>query len=532
MNKSKLALAVVATLCALSSTATYAASFTKDANKTDIAQFNKKHGVVTERNYVLQADYMLQSGTAPTKDRPVTCLDFPWGKNINLGADEANLCSDDLSDTTIDVVYFYHPAWIEMMPSLGEAYKFARDSIELANEGMAENTNIKVKLVGFEAPDFTGYKEAVYDFYMALYGELPDQDEYNAIPSPLNFTHHAPTWYEEADGTGSRVKHVGLDDYMQNSTYFFDYAKKYGMEGSNFKVGALMNRLGADHYAFGRPREENIDPGESVLCGFGGGQGSFLMLDQDSKLGGSCPNVFTHEFGHGLKASHEEEYGVSNEWYSGRAYSCDQKATVMHSIASQSNHLFFSSPDTVRNGEVCGVDDKANNAWYVEKSGPLMANTREKMAINGSTWFASGSISADEDAGTVSFKVMRDGDLSEPTSVKVFIDGAVTDNLLRQDFINVAFPAGGNESTVTVSIVNNESTEDNRDLVAELVLPVEMSIGTQGKMSIALVNDDQEETPTTPTTPTPEPKPESSGGGSLGFISLLLLAAVGRLRKA
>ncbi len=523
MRKSNLALAVVATLCALSSTA-FATSFTKGATQADIERYNKVHGSVSGRNYVLQAN------SAPSADREVTCVDFAWGKNVNIS--DPSQCSDDMGDTTIDVVYFYHPSWVKTQPSLGEAYKFARDSIALANEGMAENTNIKVKLVGFEEPDFSGYKEAVYDYYMALYGEVLVKEDYDMIPSPLNFSHHGPTWFEDADSTGARVKHEGLDGYMQNSIYFFDTAQREGIDGDNFKVGALMARLGADHYVFGREREVDIDPSEAALCGFGGGQGSFLMLNQDSKLDGSCPNVFTHELGHGLKASHEAEAGVNNQWYSGRAYTCDQKVTVMHSIASQSNHLFFSSPDTVRNGEVCGVDDKANNAWYVDKSGPLMANTRDKMAINGSTWFASGSIKAGEDAGSVSFTVMRDGDLSAATSVKVFIDGAVTDNLLTKDFINVPFPVGANESTVTVSIVNNDSTDANRTLVAELVLPVEMSLGSQAKMNIAIENEDQEVTPPTPPTPEPEPKPESSGGGSLGFISLLLLAAVGRFRRS
>ncbi|MGL5358464.1 MAG: GlyGly-CTERM sorting domain-containing protein, partial [Shewanella sp.] len=67
---------------------------------------------------------------------------------------------------------------------------------------------------------------------------------------------------------------------------------------------------------------------------------------------------------------------------------------------------------------------------------------------------------------------------------------------------------------------------------AELVTPRLLAVDKdKGTISITIKNDDEKPvTPPTPPTPTPTPD-KSSGGGTMGYLSLLLLAAVRLFRK-
>ncbi|WP_040572023.1 GlyGly-CTERM sorting domain-containing protein [Shewanella benthica] len=492
----------------------FATSFTEDAapsvvqmylNSTSNGKINRAYSTPRSLN-----------ATADSSEPLITCLDFPWGAFENAINDG---CSPvDINNKTIDVLYFYHPTWADVMPSLGEAYKFARDSVELANMTFGATSETKVRLVGFEQPTFDGYRAK----YHTIFGDLITDGWIDDIPVDLDFTYFSPS---HLDANGDIVR--GLDDFLQGSIYLAGHQDAIDADAVPAN-GALLQRLGADYYAWGRLREVEFNDGaESSLCGAGGGELSILMLDENSVIDGSCPNTFTHELGHTLQADHEE--GKTQSSYTrARAMKCDGNFGVMGSIASSSNNKHFSSPDISVNGEVCGTEDSANNAWYVDKSTPYVASASPEMNIVGMVGFANLDVTASESDNSVSFYVMRDGDLTVETSVKVFIDGAVTGGLLEQDFIHVDFASGESEKLVSVTIIDNTTTTDNAQLTAELVLPVELSLsGNKSKMDIIITNDDQEVV----TPPAPKPETGDSGGGAFGWLSIFGLGLIAIRRK-
>lgn len=496
----------------------FATSFTKDADPSVVQMYlNSTSNGKISRAYSTPRSL---NATADSSEPLITCLNFPWGafkEAINDG------CSPvDVNNKTIDVLYFYHPTWADVMPSLGEAYKFARDSVELANMTFGATSETKVRLVGFEQPTFDDYRAK----YLTVYGDLVADGWLDDIPVDLDFTYFSPS---HPDANGDVVR--GLDSLLQGSIYLAGVQGAIDADAVPAN-GALLQRLGADYYAWGRLREVEFNDGiEATLCGSGGGQLSILMLDKNSVIDGSCPNTFTHELGHTLEADHEEGKTYSH-FTRARAMKCDGNFGVMGAFSSSSKHKHFSSPDIYVNGEVCGTEDSANNAWYVDESTPYVAGTYPEMNIVGTTGFADLEVTASESDGTVSFYVMRDGDLTVETSVKVFIDGAVTGGLLEQDFIHVDFASGESEKLVSVTIIDNTTTTDNAQLTAELVLPVELSLsGSKSKMNIIITNDDQEVVTPPVTPPTPKPETGDSGGGAFGWLSIFGLALIAIRRK-
>jgi hypothetical protein len=190
----------------------------------------------------------------------------------------------------------------------------------------------------------------------------------------------------------------------------------------------------------------------------------------------------------------------------------------------------FSSPNFTVDGSVCGDESKMNNAKQVSIVAPYIANSFDSMDVIGDVWFSSNAITASESESAIKIEVTRNGDLTKTASAKVFIDNGY--KLLSNDFIDVTFNSGESVKVITLNVINNDSTDANPSLVAELVTPMSLAVAQdKAKLNIVITNDD--------VAPPPLPVPvvveltpdNSSGGGSLGFLSLIALGFVRVFRK-
>lgn len=428
---------------------------------------------------------------ADAENAEINCKPYPRGKYSQTLVQDCTTVPVDLSKTVADVIFFYHPRWMEQMPSKGQAFKAIREEIATTNRVFAQNTPAQLKLVAFEEPTFAGYR----DFEVALYGgeekyqellavgldEVPNSfDAYNNRSS--SYTYQGEKWTKYYYGA------EGMLNLSWNYLPFY-LSGRMGIETLPEDTKMLLD-YSPDIEIYGRLAEPEYSDFEKTLCGSAG----FNAAQLTSHGVNTCPNTVVHEIGHVYLADHDLAHrNTDNIAKFKRATDspCDGGYTVMTWQSSPDTKLYYSSPEVIVNGSVCGDE-------------------------------------------SLSFVVSRNGDLSKSASVKVFIDNAVT--LLDSDFIDVKFAAGESTKSVVVSIIDNASTAENSSLVAELVTPRLLKV-TGSTMAITINNDDvlpvvtpptTSTTPTTPTTPEPE---SSSGGGSLGYISLVFLALARRLRK-
>ncbi|MBW0278514.1 hypothetical protein B4O99_02990 [Shewanella xiamenensis] len=471
---------------------------------------------------------------ADAENAEINCKPYPRDKYSQTLVQDCTTVPVDLSKTVADVIFFYHPRWMEQMPSKGQAFKAIREEIATTNRVFAQNTPAQLKLVAFEEPTFAGYR----DFEVALYGgeekyqellavgldEVPNSfDAYNNRSS--SYTYQGEKWTKYYYGA------EGMLNLSWNYLPFY-LSGRMGIETLPEDTKMLLD-YSPDIEIYGRLAEPEYSDFEKTLCGSAG----FNAAQLTSHGVNTCPNTVVHEIGHVYLADHDLAHrNTDNIAKFKRATDspCDGGYTVMTWQSSPDTKLYYSSPEVIVNGSVCGDESTMNNAKQISLAAPFVANIMDEMDVIGDVWLGDTPVIVSESDESLSFVVSRNGDLSKSASVKVFIDNAVT--LLDSDFIDVKFAAGESTKSVVVSIIDNASTAENSSLVAELVTPRLLKV-TGSTMAITINNDDvlpvvtpptTSTTPTTPTTPEPE---SSSGGGSLGYISLVFLALARRLRK-
>lgn len=469
---------------------------------------------------------MLQNGDS--ENREIDCSTYPlrnYASNFGCSA-----FIPDYSHTEADVLFFYHPKWANKQKSIGQAYKAIKSEIDKANAIFAKNTPVKLRLVGFEQPTFSGYR----DFEKARWGqELFDElVALGAIdvPNSIDFSTALSNDSTKTDGTTI----IGLDTMLGYSSSYVNSAFKGDVDPAILPNDAsLMYRYGSDIDSWGRLQETETSPNESSVCGFAGNNRAVLLLSANTLTSSHCPLVLTHEIGHVYLANHDiahkGDIGSEHVLTRAAAAPCGNSHTVMYYASVKGLKEIFSSPDAFIDGDVCGDERTMNNAKMVTITAPFVANISNTMEVYGDVWFSSEAINTSESAKQFTITVQRNGDLTKPTSVKMFIDNGYL--LLDKDFIDVQFANGVDTQTVTFNIIDNTSTTANPTLLAELVTPLQLSVSKdKASISIDIVNDDVEITP--PVTPpvTPPADSNSSGGGSLGLLSLFGMLLLRRLR--
>lgn len=485
--------------------------------------------LVAQSMAIYNAPLLMQNGDSENAE--VTCKDYSMG-NFH----DQSTCADypiDLSDTTADIVFFYHPNWSEKQKSLGQAYKAAKTEIAKANEIFGKNTPVKLRLVGFEQPTFAGYRDfeiayfgqEKYDNLVALgYDEFPNSVDMNTINSATVYN---------ADGS----PRYGLDFLLTAANSFVSRVYSGKVDSSILPSDANKQyRYGADITIWARLPDLKNSPTESQFCGAAGNNSATVLLGSDTLNSNHCPLVITHEIGHIYKADHElahkgTEISNGKEVLRTRATAapCGNSHTIMYYASVSGLKQTFSSPDAIIDGEVCGDEKTMNNAKQISITAPFVANIANRMDVLGDVWFSSDSVVVSESADKLSFIVERNGDVTKSASVKVFIDDGY--KYLDNDFIDVEFAIGESKKTVSLNVIDNNLTTENPNLIAELVTPLQLAISpVNDKLTITVTNDD---VPVVipPVTPEKPDTPKSSGGGSMGFVSLLLLAITRRLRN-
>ncbi|MBE8233242.1 MAG: hypothetical protein HAW67_05850 [Endozoicomonadaceae bacterium] len=468
------------------------------------------------------------------EDNPhIDCKTFHSGIFSTRVTYPRELCQEldiDLNNNQLDYMFFYHPKWMTEQVSPGQAYKFAVQQVAMANEAFNAVNGIQLNMVGFEQPTFEGYRDFDKIRFEGFYDELLEGG-YQEFPLVVDFdVIHSPT-YEilDANGVGTGNTKHGFDRFIQTATEMTRYVLSGDFELNQIpRDSQLLLKTGSDIYSWGRlPEPEYNDGADSEICGIGGGAYSLLMLESDSVNRTRCQGTLTHEIGHGLNASHNEGHqATGTRWARARAVPCGDANTIMH-YANASNRLDkFSSPNLQVNGEVCGNEVSADNARQVELSVPFASNYRPTMKVYGDVWFANGDIDVSENDDSVTFNLQRNGDLTKPTTVKVFIDNGYT--LLASDFIEVAFSSGESAKALTLNVINNDSTAANPELTASLVLPLQLSLtDDKNEVTVVITNDDTPPKPLEP--PVVKPEEKKSSGGAVFW--LMLAGFVGLRRK-
>ncbi|WP_419570883.1 Calx-beta domain-containing protein [Rheinheimera sp.] len=220
------------------------------------------------------------------------------------------------------------------------------------------------------------------------------------------------------------------------------------------------------------------------------GENLYTSDDMNSlRFGHVNASTLTHEFGHVFGGMHNVWSGEPADGKDNRAYSCgkkdprrswdtDKKPTALWANGgwlTNENHRFYSDPDTVVDGDACGVVDEANNLRVVKENAPLVALNKTMRAATSQIQFALDSYSVTRAEGTVSITLKRSGDTSEAAYLSMTAkDGSAWEG---RDFDfglkEVAFAAGESEKTVTLTLLPR--TERHAD--TEFSLQIHGAIG-------------------------------------------------------
>lgn len=521
--------------------------FERQQNKTlisdranEIALKMQKAGISPQLVTQATAAYVSYANAASMKNgdsenAEITCNDFKFG---NFAAfDDCVNYSIDESNTTADILFLYHPKWSDAQKSKGQAYKSIVAEVDKANQIFGSNTPVKFRLVGFEQPTLLGHR----DFDIARFGQA-NYDAlvaagYDELPNSVDL--YKTTSITTKDEVTGKLNYSADDLLMFDRAFVGDYLKgQFDYEILPQDVQMMVD-YGADLFVWGRLRETDIDKTEANLCGSSAGNFSHIYLTPDTLTSGNCPLVMTHEIGHAYRAGHDIEHkvteikdGVEVLRTRANAAPCGTSYTLMYYASIAGLQPYLSSPDVSVNGSTCGDERTMNNAKQVTIGAPFVANIADTMNEIGDVWFASKPITVTENAGAFSIQVQRNGDLTKSASVKVFIDNGYT--LLNNDFIDVQFASGESLKSISLTTIDNDSTNDNPVLSAQLVTPRLLKVKSgEGTLAISITNNDKSPTePTNPTNPTnPDNGSGSSGGGSVGFLSLLMLGFVRVFRK-
>ncbi|MEE2003381.1 Calx-beta domain-containing protein [Alkalimonas sp. MEB108] len=217
-----------------------------------------------------------------------------------------------------------------------------------------------------------------------------------------------------------------------------------------FPENTIYTAFGADLAVYIRDWNEDLQPAEVLGYGELGGELS-TVFDGATAGKNNADFVLAHEIGHNFNAGHLTDDGGFTFLPAAHAYECANRVTVM-GPAQPNGHRFYSSPDIVVDGEVCGIAGVADNTSVIREYAPLAAERRNAPSTVGTVSFVDSTYTINPGDNTAAILLRRTGDLTVSTSVQVALfDGtAIEGRDFFTSYERIEFLPG--EETVTFSV--------------------------------------------------------------------------------
>ncbi|NQY36323.1 MAG: hypothetical protein HRT37_15380 [Alteromonadaceae bacterium] len=269
------------------------------------------------------------------------------------------------------------------------------------------------------------------------------------------------------------------DTIIQNgATYIFSVAV---LNAGKPEYGLYQTKWKADLVVYVRERRK----GDKSLGAAGLGGEYAIVLDNDTD-----PKAYTtlaHEIGHSLGMNHEKAKASVGPDY-GRAWQCGGKSTIMYSSASEKATLHhYSSPYLSFGEETCGDEDVANNARILQENFIKTTQRRNGVESLGQVSFSSKVFKGNESDG-VKISLVRDGDLSQKASVKVFVENgsAVWGEDFTDSFVLAEFEAKQATVEVVLPMVNDVDKEGDETASVFMQYPYKLTPDDDARANIII----------------------------------------------
>jgi hypothetical protein len=344
------------------------------------------------------------------------------------------------STTVADVVIFYQPTFAAKYGKR-EAFKRVSAWVDLANRSYA--------LHG-------------HDYALNVSDIVPVTSVSDDVP-----------WKDVVDEDGNIIQDGA--DYLFSGAVLNAGSAEYDIYQQKWK---------ADFVVYVREQRE----GDYSLGSAGIGGESSTVLDNDTDP--DRHSTLAHEVGHNLGMNHENGNAIAGPEYA-RAWECGGQRTIMYSSSSRtSSDRHYSSPELSNGGEVCGNDETANNARILEENFVQATQRRPGVESLGTVTFEQASFNGDEESG-VTITLVRDGDLTEASSVKVFAEDETA--MLGQDYtetyVLAEFEDGSTTTTVTYPIIKDGESEGAETFTVHLRFPYKMSLSDSNLATISITDN-------------------------------------------
>jgi hypothetical protein len=366
---------------------------------------------------------------------PVTLKEKAYSTKAN------SITAAGVSDETVaEVVVFYQPSYIKMYGEY-EAFQRIQKWFDLTNAAFTTNgqSNFKVKI-----------KDIVP--VVSIADDVPWEDVY--------------------DEDGNIIR--------DGAEFLFSGAV---LNAGSPEYDTYQTKWKGDLVVYVREQRQG-----DFSLGFAGIGGEMSSLIDN----GSNPERYTtlaHEIGHNIGMNHEAAKAFVGPDYA-RAWECNGKYTIMYSSSAVNTQLLhYSSPSISNSDETCGVDGEADNARLLAENFDTVSQRRDAVVSMGTVSMSEVNFAGSEEE-SVMITLIRDGDLSSTTSVKIFAMNGTAE--YGKDFVKsyvlAEFEAGQDTINVQYPIVQDSEKEGDENFTVSLRFAYKMDIGTANTATVTLTD--------------------------------------------
>lgn len=235
---------------------------------------------------------------------------------------------------------------------------------------------------------------------------------------------------------------------------------------------------------------------------------SIAFMEQ-FRFGQENAQVFIHEFGHILGASHQVSEKEPFLGLNNRGYACGtrlngspklpsdyyetRRKTAMHASAAwvtDLHHPFYSDPDRIIEGEACGVLGESENKKVVHEKAAILAKNRTARPITSDVGFTVKDVIANRTEGKATVTFNRTGDLTQPVHLSVIAedDSAWETRDFEFGLQEIEFLAGQSQTSAEVTLLPIELPHPDRTLRIVVKAALGATYDTEGA-NILIVSD-------------------------------------------